>query len=460
VSNWASVRILLLHPPVNYYMPPEYMVEPLGIEYIASTLRRDGHEVEIFDAHLQCLNLRQVIRELENREFDCLGISATAELRHALIAIARAVRKRRKDAIIAAGGYLPTLSAEQLLAACPELDFVVRGEGEQIARDVFGHIACGEEWHDAPGIGSLKGKTPILNPVPPLIQDLDALPFPSREGLMQAKVPTSAAVTTSRGCYHRCSFCAIQSFYAVSAQRVPRFRSAENVVNEVESVIAEVGTRRFRFIDDDFMGPGPKIRERVIRIAEEIRSRKLGITFSIECRCDEVDEDLLKLLKEVGLTDVFLGVESGVQRQLDTYNKRVTVEQNKRAIETVRRLGFRFRAGFMMFDPYLTMAELEENMRFIREMGLEQQAKEASVPFVTKMIIHKGVPLYEKLREDGLLREKGLEVDYVFKDPLIRLMGRVALASSAVSTFFRRLLGLLKLGRRGQTGVRKHSDPE
>jgi radical SAM superfamily enzyme YgiQ (UPF0313 family) len=431
------MKILLVHPPVDYDMPAGYRTESLGLGYIAAVLRRDGHEVEVLDAILQCLKPRDAIRDILARDFDCLGITAAGPHRRTLVAIVRAVKKRKKGAIVVAGGYLPTLSTEHLLSACPELDFVVRGEGEAAASNVFGRIARGDDWHGAPGVAFLGGKTPVLNSLPPLIQDLDSLPFPARDAFDQALVPLSAGIASSRGCYHRCSFCCIQSFYALSGGHAPRFRSPGNVVDEIESVIASTGVKQFRFVDDDFLGPGAKTRERVAQIAEDIRARKLGITFTIECRADEVDEDLLKLLKEVGLTDVFLGVESGVQRQLDTYNKRITVEQNRQAIEIVRRSGVRLRSGFIMFDPYTTVAELQENMQFIREMGLEEEAKAWPTPFVTKLVLHRGVPLVERLRADGLLREKGTDVDYVFKDWQVRLMARVALLSSACSGFFR-----------------------
>jgi len=91
-------------------------------------------------------------------------------------------------------------------------------------------------------------------------------------------------------------------------------------VDEIESVVAGTGIREFGFVDDDFLGKGPKSKERAAIIAEEIIDRKLGITFSIEIRADEVDQEMLRRLKEAGLTRVLLGIESGVQRQLDTYN--------------------------------------------------------------------------------------------------------------------------------------------
>jgi radical SAM superfamily enzyme YgiQ (UPF0313 family) len=415
-------------------MTSAYRTEGLGIGYITAVLRRDGHDVELFDAHLRCLDTEQTIREVLKRDFECLGVSATGAHKKALIAVARAVRKSKKDVIISAGGFLPTLCTEHLFAACPELDFVVTGEGESVASDVYDKIGRGEAWQDNPGIAFLKDDKLIKNNPPPVISDLDMLPFPSRDALLQAaNPPESAAIASSRGCYNRCSFCCINSFYALSGSRIPRFRRAERVVDEMESVIATTGIKVFRFVDDDFIGRGPKCKERVIRLAEEIRSRKLGATFRIECRADEVDEDVLMLLKEAGLTDVFLGVESGVQTQLNRYNKRTTVDQNKNAIEMVRRCGLNLRTGFILLDPYATLSELQENLQFIKDMKLDEDAKSAPAPFVSKMELYRGVPFVERLKQDGLLRENGIDVDYVFKDPQVRMMAKVAMVSSGIS---------------------------
>jgi hypothetical protein len=101
-----------------------------------------------------------------------------------------------------------------------------------------------------------------------------------------------------------------------------------------------------------------------------------------------------------------------------------------------------------LLDPYSTVPELQENMQFIKEMRLEDEAKKAPAPFVTKLELHRGVPLVEKLREDGLLREKGVDVDYVFKDPQIRLMAKVAMASSVVSGSLRRIRRLFRRRKR------------
>jgi radical SAM superfamily enzyme YgiQ (UPF0313 family) len=193
---------------------------------------------------------------------------------------------------------------------------------------------------------------------------------------------------------------------------------------------------KFGFVDDNFIGPGSKGKERAVRIAEEIRARKLKIRFSIECRADEVDEDTLRALKEAGLRAVFMGIESGVQRQLDTFNKGTTTEQNRRAIELVRNVGLAMGSGFMLFDPYVTVEELQENIRFIRETGILR----GPIP-ITKVRLYSGIPLIDKVREDGLLIEKGLDLDYSFKDPRIPLMWKVSVAMGKLKKIVWRLKG-------------------
>ena len=432
------MRILLLHPPVDYYLPLCFRSESLGLGYLASVLRRDGHEVEIFDAILRQLTPKQTVREVLAKEFDCLGITASHAHKKVFSYIVHAVRKSRKDVIIAAGGYFPTLCASKLLPACPELDFIVLGEGEKVASDVFGRIARNENWHSAPGIAYLDGKNIVMNPAPPLVEDLDSLPFPARDELPNARTPGAPGVIASRGCFRRCSFCCVWNFYAVSGHHPARFRSPKNVVDEIESLVSSMGTKHFRFSDDDFIGPGDKSRERVIQLIDELRVRKLDITFSMECRADEVDAEILKLLKDAGLSELFLGIESSVQRQLDTYNTHITVEQNRRAIDIVRDSGVKFRAGFIMFDPYMTVDELAQNLQFLSETKLaEETINIFKLPFLTKLNLYHGVPLVEQVRKDGLLIEKGLDLDYKYQDRKVRFIMSI-LSGVAVCSEFRK----------------------
>ncbi len=435
------MKILLVQPPVNYYLPLYFRAESLGLGYLASVLRRDGHDVTILDALLKGMTLAETVNDILRHDFDVLGITANHEQKQALYSLVRSVRRQRKDAVIVAGGYLPTLSTEPLLKECPGLDFVVVGEGEVAASDVFGRMARGENWRGVPGVAYLKDGAMVSNPCPPLIQDLDSLPFPARDAIKECGFPVTVRVAGTRGCYRRCSFCCIRGFYEVSGGHAPRHRTPENVLAEIKSVASETGLRDFRFIDDSLIGPNEKTRNWALEIAEGIKSLNMGITFAIECRVDEVNKDILLAMKDAGATQVFLGIESGIQRQLDTYWKRTTVEQNRKAIETVRECGLKLWSGFMMFDPYLTMPELTQNMEFVSQTGIAKEATSIThAPFLTKVHLYHGTPLVEQLRQEGLLIEKGTEVDYKFKDRSVRFVYHFLRFSGWLSRIFRSTL--------------------
>ncbi|MDH7600872.1 MAG: radical SAM protein [Armatimonadota bacterium] len=402
------MKVLLVHPPTRAEIDV-YRTESVGLGYIASALREDGHEVEIFDASVTRLSCRRAIDQVLERDFDCLGITAMHEQWRFVVQLAKAVRSERKKVLITVGGYLPTLAPQPLLRTCPELDFVVRGEGENVIREVLSRIERNQDWTNVAGVAYLSDGKVFMNELPRAHRDLDSLPFPARDVLIRHPWLKRAPFSSSRGCFHRCAFCSINEFYALCGQRGRRDRSPANVVDEMEQVLSATGIDYFVFSDDDFIGPGEKCKMRAYAIADEILSRKLRIRFSFECRADEVDRDLFKRLMEAGLDAVFIGIESGSPTQLERFRKGTTVEQNRAAVETIRELGLKMDVGFIMFDPYVTLEELEENMSFVRDLRL-------SVPMI-RLQLYPGLPVIDRIREDGLLIEKGLDLDYRFKNP-------------------------------------------
>lgn len=438
------MKIILVQPPLPYAVTESYRTEGLGIAYLTAVLRKEGHEVTLLDAHLRGLEMKETVAEILSEKFDILGLTATDAHREVVLEIIKAVREARPDAIICAGGYLPSLAYDRMLKAAPGLDFIVRGEGESVAVDVFGRIGSGKDWRDAPGVAYRDGDNIVANPAPALIGDLDSLPFPARDALKNSSFQVrSAGIVGGRGCYHRCSFCCLRVMNEINGSKVPRFRSPENVVAEIERVAGDLGIRIFRFVDDDFIGPGRKSREHALAIAQGIKDLNLGIKFRIECRADEVDEDILIPLKEAGLTHIYLGVESGVQRALDTFNKRLTVEQNKKAIKLVRSLGINLRCGFIMFDPYTTTEEILENIAFTKQTGMDKDAAGSPFALITALKIYHDVPLMEKLRKDGLLIDNGLDLSYRFKNPIAGMLFKTAIACSSCSTVIDRVKKML-----------------
>jgi radical SAM superfamily enzyme YgiQ (UPF0313 family) len=178
-------------------------------------------------------------------------------------------------------------------------------------------------------------------------------------------------------------------------------RSPENVVEEIKSLVKDHDVHRFIFVDDNFIGVGQRGKERAREIAERIIQAKLEVEFFLLCRVTDIEEDLFSLLQRAGLTSVGLGVESGNQRQLDTYGKGTTVEDNKRAIRTLRKIGVFPGIGFIMADPYFTPEELIQNMRFLNEVGVK--LSDLTFP-LGELWLFDGTTIIERLREEGRLR--------------------------------------------------------
>ncbi len=320
-------------------------------------------------------------------------------------------------------------------------DSIALGEAEETFAELLRALDRGQDWTGLPGLlsaenarrlaggGPPAGAGQVLPPTPrPLIADLDALPFPARDTLpaFLARTPglRVASVLRSRGCYGNCSFCDTRAFYAASPGAAWRARSAANVADEVEALVKDHGIEAVRFWDDNFMGPGQRGREAAEDLAHElIRRRATGlpqVRFSFECRVTDVDPDLFRLLKEAGLHRLFLGVEAMSQRQLDFFNKKVSVEDNRRALRVVEELGLDVVIGMIMFDPDTTMAELDANLSFLRESfgGWGAVRTKVARPW-NRLEVYAGTPVEATLRQQGRLKGDYVRYDYGFADPTV-----------------------------------------
>jgi radical SAM superfamily enzyme YgiQ (UPF0313 family) len=332
-----------------------------------------------------------------------VGFSATHEFLTASLELARRLRDEGFDGHITMGGYLPTFLHESLLAEFPQLDSIVRGEGENTLIALLKRLDSPARWDEVPGISFRRDGSVRANPAADLIADLDSLPFPARDTLPDlARMYDYSAMSTSRGCPMGCSFCSIRSFYRLSRGPVWRARSARSVADEMEILAGRHGVGQIALTDDNFMGIPGEGRVRAFQIAREILSRGLKVEFSILMRVNDLEEGLLRLLKLAGLRSLFVGFESGVDRCLSTFGKGITAVQNRQGIELIKRLEIKCFPGFIMFDPYTTLEEVRENLNFVdfAEKGTDlvriDDLLGSLQPFT-------GTPIRDRLEEEGRL---------------------------------------------------------
>jgi len=394
--------VLLINAPSAYHLPPSSRRDHLGIGYLASVLRAAGFTVRMLDTPMLEWGVEQTLKDILPIEARVVGISALQAQADGMAGLVKGIRASGSSVPIVLGGQFPTFCYDRLLVDFPEIDAIIRGEGESPFLDMVRRIAEGKDWRDIPGVAFRRNGEVVANDPPPLIADLDSLPFPARDTLPAVRsVGAMVAVASSRGCPHRCTFCSTPTFYRLSPGRPWRMRSAENVVEEIKSLVADHDVRQFIFVDDNFIGVGERGKERAREIAERIIQANLQVEFHLLCRVTDIEEELFTLLQRAGLRAVGLGVESGNQRQLDTYGKGTTVEDNKRAILTLRKIGVEPGIGFIMADPYFTAQELLENMQFLKEVGIK--LSDLTFP-LGELWVFDGATILDRLKSEGRLR--------------------------------------------------------
>lgn len=121
-------------------------------------------------------------------------------------------------------------------------------------------------------------------------------------------------------------------------------------------------------MDDNFVGAGPLGRQRVFDFAAQYSASGLPMTFHIDCRANDVREDMIEALVKVGLTSVFMGIESVSHQDLIDYRKGLKVDNNWRAVEILRRQGVKFTLAMIMFNPRTTRESIIENVNFLKDV--------------------------------------------------------------------------------------------
>jgi hypothetical protein len=329
----------------------------------------------------------------------------------------RCLRRHGVDCHFTMGGHFPSLSCEHTLDIIPELDSVVRFEGELTLLELADLVSVGADWRGVLGIAYRNAGKTISTPLRPLIRDLDELPYPERQASMRLLGRQVMPILASRGCVRTCSFCSIHVFYRTAPGKVVRTRKPARVVEEMSMLHRERGITVFLFQDDDFPLYGAVWRRWAQEFVDALHHSGLvgRIIWKINCRADAVDVDLMTAMRDAGLYMVYMGLESGSEEGLTTLHKQITVEQNLRAVELLKSLRLMFEYGFMLFDPSTTFASVRDNLKFLRAIVGDG----GSPASFCRMVPYDGTPIKTELAASGRLTGDVVQPDYDFLDPRI-----------------------------------------
>jgi anaerobic magnesium-protoporphyrin IX monomethyl ester cyclase len=420
-------RVLLINPPKEVPLLDWTMrYPPLGLMSVAAAL--DGHDVDILDMKVERLNRKQLMRRLSG--FDIVGVSVLTPSIDSALEICRAAKEC--GALTVAGGVHPSLMPE--MVGNPEVDLAVRGEGEY----TFKEIADGKPIGTIPGISYMDGTRIVHNPDRPPA-DLSALPPPRRDlvakyaDLYNAFGKSLGALSTTRGCPFKCSFCCVPRIWKGYRELAP------------DEVVAEISrmdyTEIVSIVDDNFC----QDMRRVDAVCDLIIQQGLNDRlYSVFSRVDSIVQhpEVITKMARANMRVVFIGIEAATQAALDRMNKKTSIADIHRACEILETNGMLIWAGHIVGNLDDTYEDVDALIDMSRKLPVD-------IADFTVITPYPGTELYRFAREKGLIDEFDF-AEYCECEPHMHTpyLSRIEIMELQLKAYLK-FYGLRAMARRG-----------
>jgi anaerobic magnesium-protoporphyrin IX monomethyl ester cyclase len=475
------MRILMIQP--NYHAGGAEIAgnwPPSWAPYIGGSLKRAGyHNVRFLDAMADDIPDDVLGQIIQKAQPDVVMVTAITPMIYKAQDTLRVARDVRPQAKLILGGIHPTFMYGQILSEAPYIDYIVRGEGEEIIVNLLQSIEAGsdlKERRDIKGIAFLENEQVVSTPAHPPIRDLDEALHPDWDLLEWDKyiyIPLNCRVAVpnfARGCPFTCRFCSQWKFW-----RAYRSRDPKKFVDELEILAKDYNVGFFILADEE-----PTInRKKFVALCQELINRRMEIPWGINTRVTDIlrDKDILYYYRKAGLMHVSLGTEAASQLNLNIFRKETTTEQNKRAIELLKENGIVAEAQFIMGLEAETPETIEETYQLavdwnpdmanwnmytpwpfaelFEELGDKVEVRDYSkYNFVTPIMKPDAMEREDVLK--GVLRSyarfymRKSFLDYPFiKDPMKRKYMMGCLRAFAKTTLSKRFYDLGRVKRKG-----------
>jgi anaerobic magnesium-protoporphyrin IX monomethyl ester cyclase len=397
------MRVVLSTPPGK----TTELWPPLGLLYIASsTLSRRTDEIGVIDAFCENLSEDELVERVVKEKPEVFGINCSTHTFRAALGTLRRLKVKLPEAKLVLGGFHATFAATQILENYPFIDYIVKGEAELSFPKLLDRIEKGDEPRDVEGIGFSRGGGTVNNE-PVLNMNLDSLPFPAREladkveyGYYHKNIKLTfgkfTTMSSSRGCPYRCAYCSCAAF----SQRRWRPRSPKNVVDELERLYGE-GYECLVFVDDNLTHN----RQRMERICDLIRERRIKMRFYCEGRADNASYELLRKMKGAGFDVIYFGVESPQDNVLSYYHKTIDAAQSEKAVRNAKKAGMLVVTSFIVGAPGESLEDMNKTVEFIYKV----RPHAAQVNILDVLI---GTEIWDKFNESGKIGPEDWETNH------------------------------------------------
>jgi len=404
--------------------------ENLGVGMIAASARQAGHEVVVvpFD---EPESAPAVAARVVAHGPDVVGLSIQFQHRAAeFLGLAQRIRRAGFEGHLTSGGQPPSLAWRDFLARGDALDSIVLHDGERTIVELLATLEAGRRPAEVAGLAlRADDGAPVRTPGR-AFADLDTLPPPARyrPHSRHLGVPF-IPILGSRGCWGACTYCSITSFYrdgrASGGGATVRLRSPDHLAGEMAALARGAGGRAiFCFHDDNFLLPRPAASLARVRAIHDALARRGDFDVGIigKARPDCLDADLARALAALGVLRLYVGVENVSAGGADHLGRARQAPHVGRALDACREAGIFVCYNLLLFEPDATLADLRENVAFLRAHATHPVNFCRAEPY-------SGTPLEQGLRARGNLDGSILGFGYRIADDPTELAFRVCSAA-------------------------------
>ncbi len=384
---------------------------PLSFGYLAAVAREEGYDARIYDAMTKQHTPQDVAATLERTRPDIVGVTSITATMPAALEVLRSAKRANPAVKTILGGVHPTFCYDDLFRDHGELiDVIVRGEGEVTLRNILRRWKDGRSISDVRGLAYQDGANVIVTPHQPFVTDLDAVKpawdLFTWEDYRYFVIPDSrlAAINTSRGCTHGCTFCSQQEFW----QRTWRSRWPECIVEELRLLKDTYGANVF-LLSDEY----PTLeRDRWEEILDRLIAADLGVYLLMETRVEDIvrDADIMRKYRKAGIVHVYVGVEATNQETLDIVKKEISVDQSRQALELIHSVGMVSETSFVLGFPWETQESIEATLKLAQEYDPDFAHFLAITPWPY-------APMYEEVKQNIAVTDYS---KYNLVEPILR----------------------------------------
>jgi len=402
------MKVLFVEPPKDYwFVMGEYLPPPYGILQLAAFLESKNKdvEIEVLDCQAQSLDWKELEKHIESYQPDIVASSALATCNtYVAIRTLETAKKVKPNVLTIAGGQHFTATAQESLETYPEIDVVVRGEGEQTLVELVQAASRDSSFSRIKGVSFRHNKKVLHNPPRPLIENLDKLPFPGYHFVedvvhkyhftaMAGPRTRYALVEGSRGCQHRCTFCSQWRHWEGKWRR----KSPKRIADEIQFCYENYGSR-FLWLTDDNFGLGKRASD----LADDIIRRGISddIMWFMQIRCDDIVKhyDVLPKMRKSGLRWVLLGVESHSMFTLKKFKKKTSPEDAKVAVKLLQDNDIFAQAMLIIGERKDTAKSIARLREFVNELDPALAIFGILTPF-------PGTEIFEEAKRNGWIED-------------------------------------------------------